>query len=107
MVQSMGNLKYEACIELSTREGNINMPELPRCDLQCHLLDSYTQIKVPVRFDCTNIVKVFSKTCGSLQLISAANLIVWSSFEPGRFTLYIERASSESTSAQRAAELCT
>lgn len=54
-------IKHLACIELSTREGNIRMPILPDCDLSSYLVDSYTGTKVPVVFDTTNIVKVFSK----------------------------------------------
>ncbi|QZE59505.1 hypothetical protein MPK66_gp261 [Erwinia phage pEa_SNUABM_2] len=84
------------------------MPILPRCDMRSFLLDSLTGIKVPVTFDTTNIIKIHNQTCGSLQMLTVADMILWSSFEPERFTLYIERISTaiENTSAQQAAELC-
>lgn len=105
----MGNLnKYVACIELSTRAGNMNLPLLPRGELQAFVLDSHTQTKVPVKFNATNIINVGGKTCGSLQWFDCVNLLIWSSFEPGRFTLYVEQASKtdETTEAQQSAELC-
>ncbi len=95
-------MKYLACIEISTREGNMNLPQLPRCEMQAFLLDNYTDTRVPFKFEQTNVVKIYSKTCGSIQWLSAANLLLWSSFEPGRFTLYVERVrkADESENAQ-------
>ena len=104
----MDNIKYLACIELSTREGNVNLPILPKCDMQAFLLDSYTKTKVPIKLNATNVVKIYSKTCGSLQWFDCVDLLIWSSFEPGRFTLYIERVrkANESTDSLQSAELC-
>lgn len=100
--------KYVACIELSTRAGNVNLPLLPRCELQAFVLDSRTQTKVPVKFNATNVINVAGKTCGSLQWFDCVDLLIWSSFEPGRFTLYVERASKtdETTEDLKSAELC-
>lgn len=100
--------KYLACIELSTREGNVNLPILPKCDMQAFLLDSRTQTKVPIRLNATNVVTVNSKTCGCLQWFDCVDLLIWSSFEPERFTLYIERVlkADETASALQSAELC-
>ncbi|UAW96750.1 hypothetical protein pEaSNUABM22_00263 [Erwinia phage pEa_SNUABM_22] len=105
----MGNLtRYVACIELSTREGNMNLPILPRCELQAFVLDGHTQTKVPIKLNATNVINVAGKTCGSLQWFDCVNLLIWSSFDPGRFTLYIERAfkTDETTDDQQSAELC-
>lgn len=92
---------YEACIELTTRAGNVNMPELPRCDLQAFLFDRELNTSAPVQFDRTTVVRDGAKTCGSIQIMTTANLILWSSFAPNRFTLYIERASHKSASLQK------
>ena len=104
----MDNLKYLACIELSTREGNLNLPILPKCDMQAFLLDSRAKTKVPIKLNATNVVKVCNKTCGSLQWFDCVNLLIWSSFEPERFTMYIERVlkTDETTEALQSAELC-
>ena len=101
-------MKYEACIDLFTRAGNMNLPVLPKCELQATLFDQYTKTWLPVRFNATNVIKVNGATCGSLQIFDCVNLIIWSSFEVGRFTLYIERASKtdETTEHQQSAELC-
>lgn len=90
-------MKFEAVIELTSREGNMNLPQLPRCEMEAFLFDQYTQTKVPIQFDVTNVINIRSKTCGSLQWLSTANLLVWSSFEPRRFTLYVRRLDRQTT----------
>ncbi|AXG67298.1 hypothetical protein HOU09_gp254 [Dickeya phage vB_DsoM_AD1] len=104
----MGDMKYEACIDLFERQGNMNLPVLPKCELQATLFDRYTKTRIPVRFNATNVIKVKGVTCGSLQIFDSVNLIIWSSFDIGRFTLYIERVrkTDERTEALQSDELC-
>ena len=90
-------MKFEAIIELTSREGNMNLPQLPRGELEAFLLDTYTGDRVRVKFDTTNVIKICGKTYGSLQWLSTANLLVWSSFEPSRFTLYVRRLNRQTT----------
>lgn len=104
----MDNIKYEACIDLFTRAGNMNLPILPKCELQASLFDQYTKKRIPVRFNATNVIKINGATCGSLQIFDCVNLIIWSSFDVNRFTLYVERVhkADVSESAQQSVELC-
>lgn len=105
----MDNLKadHHWKYDIDTRAGNLTLPQLPR-EFTATIKDNLTLQTTPVKIDGLTIVTSNGKTCGSLQFITCANMLIWSSFEAFRFTLIVDAVTrnSMSTSALQSAELC-
>lgn len=99
--------KYEWRMRFEDREGNLNLPQLPT-DIEIYIKDNLTLQRIPVLVNRTTIVSINGKTCGCLQWLDTANLLIWSSFEIYRFTLFVERVTSVTASetALQSEQLC-
>lgn len=105
----MDNLN-ETCywrFDIDTRAGNINLPILP-ADYTVAIKDNLTLQRTQVKIDGLTIVASRGKTCGSLQFITGANMLIWSSFEAFRFTLIVQEVKRYRLPAQtlKSDELC-
>lgn len=93
--------------DIEERAGNINLPHLP-ADYTVVIKDNLTLQRTTVKIDGLTIVTSQGKTCGSLQFITGANMLIWSSFEAFRFTLIVDEVRRYRLSAidRQSAELC-
>ncbi|EBY9527378.1 hypothetical protein D5P86_00150 [Salmonella enterica subsp. enterica serovar Infantis] len=105
----MDNLNAKAYwrFDIDKRAGNINLPHLP-ADYTAVIKDNLTMQRTTVKIDGLTIVTSQGKTCGSLQFITGANMLIWSSFEAFRFTLIVDEVKRYRLSAidRQSAELC-
>lgn len=86
----MGNLNGSYWrFDIDKRAGNINLPHLP-ADYTAVIVDNLTLQRTTVKIDGLTIVSSQGKTCGSMQFITGANMLIWSSFEAFRFTLIVD-----------------
>lgn len=109
MVQPMGDIEKNVYwrFDIDKRAGNINLPHLP-ADYTVVIKDNLTLQRTTVKIDGLTIVTSQGKTCGSLQFITGANMLIWSSFETFRFTLIVDEVKRYRLGAidSQSAELC-
>ncbi|AWY08523.1 hypothetical protein HOT49_gp264 [Erwinia phage vB_EamM_Alexandra] len=93
--------------DIDKRAGNLTLPHLPK-EFTATIKDNLTLMHTPVKIDGTTIVTSQGKTCGSLQFLTGANILIWSSFESYRFTLIVDEVTRIRLKAtdRQSAELC-
>lgn len=96
----MGDIEKNAYwkYDIDTRAGNMVLPYMPR-EFTAVIKDHLTLETTEVNIDGLTIITSKGKTCGSIQLMTVANMLIWSSFETFRFTLIVNEKPQASLSA--------